>query len=691
MKLHPVFTHVRTDLSAAFTDGRLAPAAAADAVGHLARQGDPAALDHPGEVKDLLLRLTWLLFVRASSLDGRYMALAPMNLSFLSSGQRSWDELLDELGKLEHVNPEAETATLDDLLRTHGAQLVDMVHGGLSTPSGASERMAAMAAQVSDKINTAAEAGDWANVPIPGPDADLVREHLSGLATQSALQLLGAWGASERAQEADDVDGALASVNRAIELDPGMFESYVRRARMYFALEQPVPAGADLERAVSLEPRACMPYAMRAELRAISQDMKGSLDDWIAAVERAPEHVPLRIGRAYTLVALGQLDEALIDFDEAVKLAPGQTTPLYNRADGRMRAGKLDGAIADYGRVLELEPGDAQALLNRGTARMMKRDFPSALTDFAEAIKIRPGEPMGYAKRGAAYFSTEWAWEAYLDGITALAICEPDWPHADQVEGLVRRSIQNMSGGPHCQHDPADARARVDHLQNKAPGMGVVRFCDLLDQHLPAENIAYHLLRGEMYITYGQWREAHEAYRNALAVDDGNAEAWLGLGRAMLHRNEPEPALQALEQARTRAHALDGNATFELYLLLGRTRGVLQDLAGAIEAFEEALALKPDRADVWFYKGVHLDLQGDKKAALAAYDQAVTHDNTFSAAWFNRACEHALLGHREQALADLVHAADLKPSWAAEAAKDVYFQAYWDDAGFKSTVARYDS
>jgi tetratricopeptide (TPR) repeat protein len=208
----------------------------------------------------------------------------------------------------------------------------------------------------------------------------------------------------------------------------------------------------------------------------------------------------------------------------------------------------------------------------------------------------------------------------------------------------------------------------------------------LLGEHLPSELLDLHLLRGKAFADYGQWDESGRAYRDALVFDDTCASAWLGVGRALLNMEVFEDAAVALGRVDTDGDSLDPSSRFELALALGRVAGAQHRFGDAVACFDRALAIQPARADVWFYKGVHLDLAGDRAASLLAYDASLEQNDAFAPAWFNRACQHAILGHRSAALSDLRRAVALDATWGPAALQDDYFRAFWDDDELKAVA-----
>jgi tetratricopeptide (TPR) repeat protein len=349
--------------------------------------------------------------------------------------------------------------------------------------------------------------------------------------------------------------------------------------------------------------------------------------------------------------------------------------------------GNLEGALGDYDEILSRTPDDPQARVNRGTVQLMRRAAEPAIEDFTAVLEARPMYAMAYGKRASGEMMRGRPWAAWLDAMTALATGGEDWPHREPISRMLHAAHQALDGTQHAKASAHDVAVRLDLLRTKATGSEVVRFIDLLGENLPSELLDLHLLRGKAYTDYGRWDEAGAAYRDALAFDDGHAGAWLGVGRALVHLQAFEDATAALQRAADGREQLSESDRFELALAQGRVAGAQQRLVEAVGHFDAALTLQPERADVWFYKGVHLDLAGDREGALGAYNESITRNHTFAPAWFNRACEHSVLGHRSEALDDLRRAVALDPSWGPAAAKDDYFASLWSDPEFQEVVA----
>ena len=129
-----------------------------------------------------------------------------------------------------------------------------------------------------------------------------------------------------------------------------------------------------------------------------------------------------------------------------------------------------------------------------------------------------------------------------------------------------------------------------------------------------------HVARAEGWYEHGCELEgeapeqAQEAYRRALALDPGHADAHVNLGR-LLHE--------------------------------------AGDVGGAQAHYVQALELEPDHAIATFNLGVALEDAGQPGDALAQYERALAVDPGCADAHFNAARLYELLGDRAAALRHL--------------------------------------
>src|SRR5882762_5330925 len=83
---------------------------------------------------------------------------------------------------------------------------------------------------------------------------------------------------SEKRLAKRDVDGALAALNKAIELKPELAALYPKRSELHLMKGEVDAALADLDQGLLLDSEMTEAYAARGSLRMITGNMKGALN-----------------------------------------------------------------------------------------------------------------------------------------------------------------------------------------------------------------------------------------------------------------------------------------------------------------------------------------------------------------------------------------------------------------------------
>lgn len=189
--------------------------------------------------------------------------------------------------------------------------------------------------------------------------------------------------------------------------------------------------------------------------------------------------------------------------------------------------------------------------------------------------------------------------------------------------------------------------------------------------------------------TAGRLAEAERGYRDTLAGEPGNADAWhlLGVLAQQLGRSEeavdaigravgiagPQPAylsnlgiaLQALnrhEEALTALNkALAGEASFTTLFALGNSLRALRRLAEAETRYREAAVFQPENAAVQNNLGSVLQDAGRLEEASAAYRRAIALNPAYARAHYNLGLILKNSGDRHGAELHLGKAAALDP------------------------------
>ncbi|NBQ88364.1 MAG: tetratricopeptide repeat protein, partial [Betaproteobacteria bacterium] len=178
---------------------------------------------------------------------------------------------------------------------------------------------------------------------------------------------------------------------------------------------------------------------------------------------------------------------------------------------------------------------------------------------------------------------------------------------------------------------------------------------------------------------HGDFPNAEQAYRQALALLPGHVGALHLLGVLAAQAGHLEPAITLM----TRASAIDPS-DFSILNNLGNTLVRAQKFEDALKCLDAALRLRPEAAQLHINRGNALSGLQRYVVALAAYDEALAVEPEHAEAWANKTTTLVQLQRYEEALACGERAAQLAPASAlAHNAKGMahYGLRQWPEAG----------
>jgi tetratricopeptide (TPR) repeat protein len=184
----------------------------------------------------------------------------------------------------------------------------------------------------------------------------------------------------------DDLEGAIADFNSALQLNPKDVYALATRASAWFKSNQYEKAIEDQTQAIEIEPTAA------------SYNNRG-----------------------YTYARMGCFDKAVADYNAALKIDPKDMVPLWNRIAVRVQLRKYDRAINDLSIVLRREPDNTHALQQRAlllsaSPADQMRDGKKAVADatrLCELVKWTDADALNvlasaYAEAGNFKKAVEW-------------------------------------------------------------------------------------------------------------------------------------------------------------------------------------------------------------------------------------------------------------------------------------------
>jgi len=204
-------------------------------------------------------------------------------------------------------------------------------------------------------------------------------------------------------------DEALAALDQAVNLAPGLGVLYENRAKLHLLRKDRAAARTDFERAIALEPKESKSDQLVNDLVELGRllhrerQYKEALARYDRALRLRPDFVLAQRFRAETLLALKRPAEAGKALDRYLEATPQPPAEVYE-ARGLIHAGvgELASAIDTYTLALKQNPKDTSVRRLRGWLYLLTDAVPLALRDFEECLRLEPASGDALAGRGTA-------------------------------------------------------------------------------------------------------------------------------------------------------------------------------------------------------------------------------------------------------------------------------------------------
>lgn len=241
-------------------------------------------------------------------------------------------------------------------------------------------------------------------------------------------------------------DAALASYQRAIDLDPCYGAALCNRGAVLLAVGRPSDALASLDRAINADPADPIARYGFALAQIALNERSGALDSFDKAIALNPDYFDVYLSRASLNEEERRLDAALADLDRACSLRPEVSVAYLRRANTLAKLRRWAEALRDYDRALQIDPRDYIAHLHRGNVFRESERFDEALRNFDKAIEIDAARIEGHFNRGLVLEQLGRVPEALASFERVIAI-RPDWAPAQHSRALALLQLGDLAQG----------------------------------------------------------------------------------------------------------------------------------------------------------------------------------------------------------------------------------------------------
>ncbi len=398
----------------------------------------------------------------------------------------------------------------------------------------------------------------------------------------------------------NELDQALADVNRLLELSPNHSWAYGLRANIYeLQGDKEDLAIADLDQAIALSPETAVYHFQKGAIFYFQEDYDQARENFSRSLELDDKDASSYAWRGDTYFYQEQYDQALSDYNQALALESDFSSVYFFLLDTLIEQEKYDEALERANQLIDVvSPEDdsilqAEAYAKRASLFLIKEDYKQALPDLDRAIELYSEDPWSYGWRGVIHLDNE-DYEAALVDLSRAIELDPEWTAPYIWRAEVNFELDEFVDAVQ------DATVAIEQDSTFAEAYGI------------RASAHYHL---------GDEAAAIADYTEVINLDPTNAYVYAA--RADLLKNEDDFD-QALSDVST-ALELDPESVEAI-----STRGVIywiqENYESALADFNAALEAEPENA--WHYHrraGVYAEL-GNHDQAITDYSKALELD-----------------------------------------------------------------
>jgi len=496
-------------------------------------------------------------------------------------------------------------------------------------------------------------------------------------------------------------EAGIAALREAVRLAPKYAEA---RANLGAALT-PIDADAairELEQAVALAPASVKAQFNLAVAYGASPANGGAakeIEHLRKVIALAPTFGRGHLALGKALLQAGQVPEAIDELTEAARLEPKRGEAHYQLGLALARAGRREESATALRTGRDLVAADdrnqnANLDVAEGRAAFENGDLPLAASKFRHAIQLVPesGEPQRYLamileKQGdaqaalAAYRKAVELNPADLSakagverlaagrssptpsGATTTAVDEPSLM-AD-LEGDIRQAKYKEVEPRLAEYVKEHPRSSwgwyalgYSQFAQQKIGDSIASLAKSLE--LDVTNAEAHKILGRNLMIIGRFDAAQVEFEQALRYKPDSAESAYNLGKLFSIQDNWEPARKQFEAALR----IDP-VYLEAIDALGFALEALGDDAGALEAYQKAIALNKERKGTFVSPLVNMSAYynrtGDAAKALEHANRAIELDSHADRAWFQKGRAYERQGKLQEAVEALNRAIASNP------------------------------
>jgi tetratricopeptide (TPR) repeat protein len=442
-------------------------------------------------------------------------------------------------------------------------------------------------------------------------------------------------------------EAALVSYQKSLELDPEQTTKIqFSIGQLYREQEQPEAAIAVYQNFLDRCPDEPQIYRLLAAAYDEAGDRENANLYYRRSIELEPDcgiWVYLNLGQL--LIHQENWDEAIDLYQSALRVYPNHLDVCRSLAIAQRQQGNTEAAIAGYRQTIELDPQqDAWVYMTLGQILREEERWHEAAIVYQQAIEHHSCYAEGFRmladtqsqlgdKKGATdyyYRAIELQPEVPAWVYLALGQLLAEQERWGEAIALYQKAIERFPDHANIRQAFSTAQMRSGNIE---AAIAEYQATITLDPQQPAW---VYLSLGQLLVEQSRLVEAIAVYQQAIALDSDRVEAYRLLAVAQDRAGQIEAAIATYRQA----IALDGSSAPWIYSMLGQLFAGQERFDEAIEVYQQAIAVHPDRAETYRLLGTVYNSQGNFEAEIASYRQYIElqPDQSY---WV-----YSMLGHR---------------------------------------------
>lgn len=444
-------------------------------------------------------------------------------------------------------------------------------------------------------------------------------------------------------------EDAFISLNKSINQGSRWAGDYINRGIIYYQRHNYRSALADYDKAVSLAPKDVQCYYNRGVLRQELGDYNRALEDFTQALELAPEQIEIYYHRGMVQLHLGQWEAAKQDFQTIIDRYPYFLPAYYLSAQAETSLGN-DKAAYDLRKqayTLEEKKDSIQSLqttMQLAQSQPQQRNHRKEFSALAAQNQEANEEDTKYNSDTRGAIQHHYAdvinepnilLSYYVNKENATSLRPTNYSHAtveaynrlQLLPAALRFTTQEMSLTAEMVNQHF---AHINQISNQIDEWDQMK----VPYSIPKEQLcATYLARAMEFALVQDYSSAIDDITRAIVIDGELYFAYFCRANWRY---------KLLEYKRAMGEPTDG-ADFEL---------MYRDYDYVIEKL-------PDFSFAYYNKANMLCLQQDFREAIHYYTLAISCDNEFAEAYFNRGLTYIFIDETEKGLVDLSKAGEL--------------------------------